>query len=109
MRELDERGSAQNRAIVMKRCYRASGTMKTVGLGITHVGCSTFLTASFPPFSHLLPQTVRHGFPYQPSSMAFDPVQKILAVGTQSGALRLYPFFGVEAVALFTAARGGFR
>lgn len=37
-------------------------------------------------------QTVRHGFPYQPSSMAFDPVQKILAIGTQSGALRLYPF-----------------
>lgn len=24
--------------------------------------------------------------------MAFDPVQKILAIGTQSGALRLYPF-----------------
>ncbi|TRY99188.1 hypothetical protein DNTS_001986 [Danionella cerebrum] len=37
-------------------------------------------------------KTVRHGFPYQPSSMAFDPVQKILAIGTQSGALRLYPF-----------------
>ncbi|MEQ2183662.1 Syntaxin-binding protein 5 [Goodea atripinnis] len=37
-------------------------------------------------------KTVRHGFPYQPSSMAFDPVQKILAVGTQTGALRLYPF-----------------
>ncbi|XDV42776.1 hypothetical protein PO909_011385 [Leuciscus waleckii] len=37
-------------------------------------------------------KTLRHGFPYQPSSMAFDPVQKILAIGTQSGALRLYPF-----------------
>ncbi|CAB1340072.1 unnamed protein product [Coregonus sp. 'balchen'] len=34
-------------------------------------------------------KTVRHGFPYQPSSMAHDPVQKILAIGTQSGALRL--------------------
>lgn len=45
-----------------------------------------------PLLSHLLPQTVRHGFPHQPSSMAFDPVQKILAVGTQGGALRLYPF-----------------
>lgn len=40
-------------------------------------------------------QTVRHGFPYQPSSMAFDPVQKILAIGTQSGALRLYPLVRV--------------
>ncbi|TWW68841.1 Syntaxin-binding protein 5 [Takifugu flavidus] len=29
-------------------------------------------------------KTVRHGFPYQPSSMAFDPVQKILAIGTQT-------------------------
>ncbi|XP_051581174.1 syntaxin-binding protein 5-like isoform X2 [Myxocyprinus asiaticus] len=41
-------------------------------------------------------KTVRHGFPYQPSSMAFDPVQKILAIGTQSGALRLFGQPGVE-------------
>lgn len=39
---------------------------------------------------------MRHGFPYQPSSMAFDPVQKILAIGTQTGALRLYPFSHVK-------------
>uniref|UniRef100_A0A8C7MPV8 Syntaxin-binding protein 5-like n=1 Tax=Oncorhynchus kisutch TaxID=8019 RepID=A0A8C7MPV8_ONCKI len=41
-------------------------------------------------------KTVRHGFPYQPSSMAFDPVQKILAIGTQSGAVRLFGRAGVE-------------
>ncbi|KAI5627784.1 syntaxin-binding protein 5, partial [Silurus asotus] len=41
-------------------------------------------------------KTVRHGFPYQPSSMAFDPVQKILAIGTQSGDLRLFGRPGVE-------------
>nr|KAF6463255.1 syntaxin binding protein 5 [Molossus molossus] len=41
-------------------------------------------------------KTVRHGFPYQPSALAFDPVQKILAVGTQSGALRLFGRPGVE-------------
>ncbi|XP_043999736.1 syntaxin-binding protein 5 isoform X9 [Gambusia affinis] len=41
-------------------------------------------------------KTVRHGFPYQPSSMAYDPVQKILAVGTQTGALRLFGRAGVE-------------
>lgn len=55
-----------------------------------------FLTYSLPasvlPPLRMSNQTVRHGFPYQPSSMAFDPVQKILAIGTQSGALRLYPF-----------------
>ncbi|XP_062857993.1 syntaxin-binding protein 5a isoform X3 [Trichomycterus rosablanca] len=41
-------------------------------------------------------KTVRHGFPYQPSSMALDPVQKILAIGTQCGALRLFGRPGVE-------------
>ncbi|XP_041828346.1 syntaxin-binding protein 5 isoform X5 [Melanotaenia boesemani] len=41
-------------------------------------------------------KTVRHGFSYQPSSMAFDPVQKILAIGTQTGALRLFGRAGVE-------------
>ncbi|XP_019728081.1 syntaxin-binding protein 5-like isoform X10 [Hippocampus comes] len=41
-------------------------------------------------------KTVRHGFPHQPSSMAFDPVQKILAVGTLTGALRLFGRAGVE-------------
>uniref|UniRef100_A0A8C0V045 Syntaxin-binding protein 5-like n=1 Tax=Cyanistes caeruleus TaxID=156563 RepID=A0A8C0V045_CYACU len=40
--------------------------------------------------------TVRHGFPYQPSALAFDPVQKILAIGTQTGALRLFGRPGVE-------------
>ncbi|XP_057619253.1 syntaxin-binding protein 5 isoform X1 [Chionomys nivalis] len=41
-------------------------------------------------------KTVRHGFPYQPSALAFDPVQKILAVGTQTGALRLFGRPAVE-------------
>ncbi|XP_054653737.1 syntaxin-binding protein 5 isoform X10 [Dunckerocampus dactyliophorus] len=41
-------------------------------------------------------KTVRHGFPHQPSSMAFDPVQKILAIGTLTGALRLFGRAGVE-------------
>lgn len=37
-------------------------------------------------------QTFRHGFPYQPTAVAFDPVQKLLAIGTKSGSLRMYPF-----------------
>ncbi|XP_053147482.1 syntaxin-binding protein 5 isoform X10 [Hemicordylus capensis] len=41
-------------------------------------------------------KTVRHGFPYQPSALAFDPVQKILGIGTQTGALRLFGRPGVE-------------
>ena len=38
-------------------------------------------------------QVVRHGFPFEPSAMAYDPVQNILAVGTKNGSLRMYPFF----------------
>eukprot|EP00058_Branchiostoma_floridae_P005120 XP_002590608.1 hypothetical protein BRAFLDRAFT_83751 [Branchiostoma floridae] len=36
-------------------------------------------------------KTVRHGFPYQPTAMAYDPVQHILAIGCKSGSIRLYP------------------
>lgn len=37
-------------------------------------------------------QTFRHGFPHQPTALAFDPVQRLLAIGTKSGSLRMYPF-----------------
>lgn len=37
-------------------------------------------------------QTFRHGFPFQPTAVAFDPIQHLLAVGTKSGSLRMYPF-----------------
>ncbi|KAF0307134.1 Syntaxin-binding protein 5 [Amphibalanus amphitrite] len=30
-------------------------------------------------------QIVRHGFPHQPTALAFDPVQKLLAIGTKTG------------------------
>uniref|UniRef100_A0A8C4R904 Syntaxin binding protein 5 n=1 Tax=Eptatretus burgeri TaxID=7764 RepID=A0A8C4R904_EPTBU len=41
-------------------------------------------------------KTVRHGFPHQPTALAFDTVQKILAIGTKSGALRLLGRPGVD-------------
>ncbi|XP_053561114.1 syntaxin-binding protein 5-like [Bombina bombina] len=41
-------------------------------------------------------KTVRHGFPYQPTALAFDPVQKILAIGTHSGAVRILGQPGVD-------------
>ncbi|KAK7169046.1 hypothetical protein R3I93_005140 [Phoxinus phoxinus] len=43
-----------------------------------------------------LSHTVRHGFPYQPTALAFDPVQKILAIGTRSGGVRLLGRPGVD-------------
>ncbi|VDK32862.1 unnamed protein product [Taenia asiatica] len=38
----------------------------------------------------------KHGFPYQPSCMEFDPVQRILAVGTKNGCIKLFGRPGVE-------------
>ncbi|NXG38388.1 L2GL1 protein, partial [Dromaius novaehollandiae] len=43
-----------------------------------------------------LPQTVEHGFPNQPSSLAFDPKLRIMAIGTKSGAVKVYGAPGVE-------------
>ncbi|XP_049449184.1 syntaxin-binding protein 5-like isoform X7 [Epinephelus fuscoguttatus] len=41
-------------------------------------------------------KTVRHGFPYQPTALAFDPVQKILAVGSRTGGVRILGRPGVD-------------
>nr|XP_015219342.1 PREDICTED: syntaxin-binding protein 5-like isoform X12 [Lepisosteus oculatus] len=41
-------------------------------------------------------KTVRHGFPYQPTALAFDPVQKILAIGTRTGGVRILGRPGVD-------------
>ncbi|XP_050473373.1 syntaxin-binding protein 5 isoform X7 [Bombus huntii] len=42
-------------------------------------------------------QTFRHGFPHQPTAVAFDPVQRLLAIGTKSGSLRILGRPGVDA------------
>lgn len=34
-------------------------------------------------------QTFRHGFPHNPTALAFDPVQKLLAIGDKYGSLRM--------------------
>ncbi|XP_052004807.1 syntaxin-binding protein 5-like isoform X1 [Xyrauchen texanus] len=41
-------------------------------------------------------KTVRHGFPCHPTALAFDPVQKILAIGCRSGGVRLLGRPGVD-------------
>nr|XP_056703803.1 syntaxin-binding protein 5-like isoform X1 [Euleptes europaea] len=41
-------------------------------------------------------KTVRHGFPYLPTALAFDPVQKILAIGTRTGTIRILGRPGVD-------------
>ncbi|XP_032679295.1 syntaxin-binding protein 5 isoform X1 [Odontomachus brunneus] len=42
-------------------------------------------------------RTFRHGFPHQPTALAFDPVQRLLAIGTKSGSLRILGRPGVDA------------
>ncbi|KAM7350051.1 syntaxin-binding protein tomosyn isoform 2-T4 [Cochliomyia hominivorax] len=44
-----------------------------------------------------LRKTFRHGFPYSPTAFAFDPVQKLLAIGDKNGSLRILGRPGVDA------------
>ncbi|XP_023713553.2 syntaxin-binding protein 5-like [Cryptotermes secundus] len=48
------------------------------------------------PDNFQVAKTFRHGFPFQPTAVAFDPVQHLLAVGTKSGSLRLLGRPGVD-------------
>ncbi|XP_023684674.1 syntaxin-binding protein 5-like isoform X11 [Paramormyrops kingsleyae] len=41
-------------------------------------------------------KTVRHGFPHQPTALAFDPVQKIIAIGSRTGGVRILGRPGVD-------------
>ena len=41
-------------------------------------------------------QTVQHGFPHKPSALAYDSKKKLLAIGTHSGAIKIFGRPGVE-------------
>jgi WD40 repeat protein len=41
-------------------------------------------------------QTFQHGFPYKPTALAWDPYFRIIAIGTATGAIRIYGRLGVE-------------
>ncbi|XP_036693350.1 LLGL scribble cell polarity complex component 2 isoform X4 [Balaenoptera musculus] len=45
-------------------------------------------------------KTVEHGFPHQPSALGYSPSLRILAIGTRSGAVKLYGAPGVEFMGL---------
>ncbi|CAH0720277.1 unnamed protein product, partial [Brenthis ino] len=42
-------------------------------------------------------QTFRHGFPFSPTALAWDPIQKLLAIGDKGGNLRILGGPGVDA------------
>eukprot|EP00118_Oscarella_pearsei_P010320 m.62892 g.62892 ORF g.62892 m.62892 type:complete len:1056 (+) comp35122_c0_seq5:281-3448(+) len=46
---------------------------------------------SLSPADFCLRKTVRHGLPNNPTALAIDPVQKIVAIGSKAGAIRIYP------------------
>ncbi|XP_039595549.1 LLGL scribble cell polarity complex component 2 isoform X1 [Polypterus senegalus] len=48
-------------------------------------------------------KTVEHGFPHQPSALGFSPRLGLLAIGTRSGAIKLYGTPGVEFMGLHEA------
>jgi len=57
--------------------------MSNWGILTTTSRCWSFLADSS--------QTSRYGFPYQPTCVAYDPVQSLLAIGSYDGSLRMYP------------------
>jgi len=47
-----------------------------------------------PHFS--LEKTLLHGFPFKPTAMAFDPIQKTLAIGNRVGSVRVLARPGID-------------
>ncbi|NXA94012.1 L2GL2 protein, partial [Melanocharis versteri] len=45
-------------------------------------------------------KTVEHGFPHQPSALGYSPFLRLMAIGTRSGAIKLYGAPGVEFMGL---------
>lgn len=51
-------------------------------------------------------KTVQHGFPHKPSAMAYDPKMKLLAIGTSTGAIKVFGRPGVEFYGQHTSISG---
>lgn len=64
-----------------------------MGVWVGAPSCRVALSCGFLDVSVWPPlQTVEHGFPHQPSALGYSPALRILAIGTRSGAVKLYPF-----------------
>ena len=57
----------------------------------TPLSLSLSLSLSLHSLLSLSLQTFHHGFPSQPTCLAYDPVQQLLAIGTENGVVLLYP------------------
>uniref|UniRef100_A0A2M4A134 Putative tomosyn n=1 Tax=Anopheles triannulatus TaxID=58253 RepID=A0A2M4A134_9DIPT len=77
--------------------FRSSVNQQSPGGGAVKSCIEQEIQETLRPEHFQLKKTFRHGFPFSPTALAFDPVQRILAVGDKSGSMRLLGKFGVDA------------
>ncbi|XP_052864170.1 syntaxin-binding protein 5 isoform X3 [Anopheles cruzii] len=77
--------------------FRSSVNQQTSVGGAAKSCVEQEIQETLRPEHFQLKKTFRHGFPFSPTALAFDPVQRILAVGDKSGSMRLLGKFGVDA------------
>ncbi|XP_055888508.1 syntaxin-binding protein 5-like isoform X1 [Biomphalaria glabrata] len=77
-------------------------TLKTVLDGLRGSGSSsqsrpeTEIEETLRSEHYHVTKTVRHGFPFTPTALAFDPIQHLLAIGNRNGSLRIIGQPGVD-------------
>ncbi|XP_058128328.1 syntaxin-binding protein 5 isoform X1 [Anopheles ziemanni] len=77
--------------------FRSSVNQQTPAGGAAKICIEQEIQETLRTEHFQLKKTFRHGFPYSPTALAFDPVQRILAVGDKFGSMRLLGKFGVDA------------
>ncbi|XP_052543802.1 LLGL scribble cell polarity complex component 2 isoform X8 [Tympanuchus pallidicinctus] len=80
----------QNRTSLKEQTFAAKGKFQI---------CLSLASEFETPFDSVL-KTVEHGFPHQPSALGYSPFLHLMAIGTRSGAIKLYGAPGVEFVGL---------
>lgn len=69
--------------------FRSSTVNQPSSLGPTRICTEQEIQETLRPEHFQLRKTFRHGFPYSPTALAYDPVQKLLAIGDKSGTVRM--------------------
>lgn len=82
----------------IKKIWAPFSTKKLPLSAVFQTAMPCLLSAQQCPWNKLLimifpslPQTVEHGFPHQPSALGYSPFLRLMAIGTRSGAIKLYP------------------
>lgn len=77
--------------------FRSSTVNQSSPLGQSRICTEQEIQETLKSEHFQLRKTFRHGFPYSPTALAYDPVQKVLAIGDKSGSIRILGKFGVDA------------